>query len=144
MALFRPFSPFLPPFPQFFRNLSDTPIGQGVGKKGEKGRKRAIFGYLLANGSHLGVERIVPGEEMRHCAVQHRQMCGQARTIPDCPSGTLPELDKRAKVCGCIEWEGCQPPRWGIDMLAVWALERLMHKVVVVSSRLWLSRVARR
>ena len=96
--------------------------GKG-GKRGEKGRKRAIFGHLHANGSHLGVERIVPGEVMRVCAVQHRQMCGQARTIPDCPSGTLPGLDKRAKVCGCIVWDGCQPPRWGIDMLAVWALE---------------------
>lgn len=50
--------------------------------------------------------------------------------------GLSPSLDKQAKVCRCIVWEGCQPPRWGIDMLAVWALEGPMHKVVVVSSRL--------
>ena len=31
MALFRPFSPLLPPFPRLFPNLSDSPIRQGVG-----------------------------------------------------------------------------------------------------------------
>lgn len=62
--------------------------GKG-GKRGEKGRKRAIFGHLHANGSHLGVERIVPGKDMKVCAVQHRQICS-SELMSDCSSGALP------------------------------------------------------
>lgn len=52
-----PFSPLLPPFPQFFRNLSDTPIGQGGGIVWEGGGEVVVVSVLLQiffeNDSHL-------------------------------------------------------------------------------------------
>ena len=86
-------------------------------RRGKRRGEKAIFGHLHANGSQIGWKESCQGKN-EGLAVQHRQMCGQARTIPDCPSGTLPDLTK-GSVCRCIEWEGCQP-QMGIDMLAVY------------------------
>jgi len=43
MALFRPFSPLLPPFPRLFPNLSDSPIGQGAGIVWGRGFRESVI-----------------------------------------------------------------------------------------------------